>query len=1035
MSIHQEIAFEDGICAHLAAHGWLYEADSAALYNRAHALFPEDLIAWVQETQQDAWTTLSKAHGSDATTILMHRLRSALDKQGTLDLLRSGLDVVGLRQRVALCQFRPVLAMNEALQTRYAANRLRVVRQVRYSVTNENCLDLVLFVNGIPIATAELKSDYTQSVQDAVDQYCYDRMPKAPGRNVAEPLLSFPGGALVHFAVSNSEVAMCTVLAGADSDFLPFNQGNDFGAGNPPNPSGAATAYLWEQVWQPDSWLEILGRYLVPVKDDKNQLRRWIFPRFHQLDATRKLVAQILADGPGGKYLIAHSAGSGKTNSIAWTAHFLADLHDAANNKMFDSVLVVSDRTVLDDQLQAAIGGFERTAGVVATITGKGGSKSTELSEALAAGKKIVVCTIQTFPHALAEARRLSAGKERRFVVIADEAHSSQTGRSAAGLKSVLTAEELAAVEDGGEISVEDVLAAAMSQRARHDAGISYVAFTATPKAKTLELFGRRPDPNRPTGPDNLPAAFHVYSMRQAIEEKFILDVLRNYTSYQMALRLTQNGREMDEKEVDASDAKKRIMGWVRLHPHNIAARVQIVVEHFRQNVAHLLGGKAKAMVVTASRKEAVRWTLAMRRYIAANGYKIGILVAFSGEVEDSESGSESFTEANMNPDLRGRDMRQAFQKPEFSILLVANKFQTGFDEPLLCAMYVDRKLGGIQAVQTLSRLNRAYRDKTSIKDTTYVVDFINEPADVLAAFKQYHKTAELADVSDPNIVLDLRSKLEATGFYDLYEVERVAKVVVKSLATQGELDAAIGPVSNRLVTRYKRALQTVRAESDGSQAQQAAKHEMDALLLFRGDLGAYNRAYEFLGQMFDYGNTDFERLYLFAKMLVPLLKFERERDGIDLSALKLTHHRMRDLGQQKLNLDGGEAAEPLRPVTDAGSGEVQDKHKVRLAEIIAAINDLFQGDVTEGDAVSFVETIRTKLMEAPVLRAQATANDKPQFMNSPNLQEELIKSIIDAMGAHQSMSKEALNSETIRARLLTVLLGPGELWEGLRAA
>jgi type I restriction enzyme, R subunit len=491
----------------------------------------------------------------------------------------------------------------------------------------------------------------------------------------------------------------------------------------------------------------------------------------------------------------------------------------------------------------------------------------------------------------------------------------------------------------------------------------------------------------------------------------------------------------MDEKEVDASDAKKRIMGWVRLHPHNIAARVQIVVEHFRENVAHLLGGKAKAMVVTASRKEAVRWTLAMRRYIATNGYKIGLLVAFSGKVEDPESGSEEFTEANMNPELHGRDMRKAFPSPEFRILLVANKFQTGFDEPLLCAMYVDRKLGGIQAVQTLSRLNRAYRDKTSIKDTTYVVDFINEPAEVLAAFKQYHKTAELADVSDPNIVLDLRNKLEGTGFYDLFEVERVAKVVVKPNATQGELDAAIGPVSNRLVTRYKRALQTFRAESEGSPAQRTAKHEMDALLLFRGDLGAYTRAYEFLGQMFDYGNTDFERLYRFAKMLVPLLKFERERDGIDLSALKLTHHRMRDLGQQRLNLNGAEPPEPLRPVTDAGSGQVQDKQKVRLAEIIAAINDLFQGDVTEGDAVSFVETIRTKLMETPVLRAQATANDKPQFMNSPNLQEELVRSIIDAMGAHQTMSKEALNSETIRARLLTVLLGPGELWEGLRAA
>ena len=521
--------------------------------------------------------------------------------------------------------------------------------------------------------------------------------------------------------------------------------------------------------------------------------------------------------------------------------------------------------------------------------------------------------------------------------------------------------------------------------------------------------------------------------MRQAIEEKFILDVLRNYTSYKQAFLLTHEGKGMDEKEVEASDAKKRIMGWVRLHPHNIAARVQIVVEHFRDNVAHLLGGKAKAMVVTSSRKEAVRWTLAMRSYIATKGYAIGLLVAFSGEVDDAASGPDEFTEANMNPGLKGRDMREAFKTPEYSILLVANKFQTGFDEPLLCAMYVDRKLGGIQAVQTLSRLNRAYRDKTSIKDITYVVDFINEPADVLAAFRQYYVTAELEDVSDPNVVLDLRNKLDATGFYDLPEVERVAKVVVKPDAKQAELDAAIGPVTNRLVVRYKQALNTSRAEPDGTTAKQAAKDEMAALLLFRGDLGAYIRVYEFLGQMFDYGNTDFEKLYLFARMLLPLLKFERERDGIDLSALKLTHHRMRDLGQQKLNLDGADPAEPLQPVTETGSGQVQDKQKVRLGQIIAAINDLFQSDVTEGDAVSFVETLRTKLMEAPILQAQATANDKPQFMNSPNLQEELTQAIIGAMSAHHAMSKEALNSDAIQARLLTLLLGPGELWEGLR--
>jgi len=611
--------------SYLARHGWLYEADAAARYDRARALFPEDLVAWAQATQPGAWDALTKTHGPAAGTVLAERLRMALDKQGTLDDLRAGLDVVGLKQRLALCQFRPALAMNEALQARYAANRLRVVRQVRYSAHGENCLDLVLFLNGIPVATVELKSHYTQSVRDAVDQYRFDRLPKAPGKNVAEPLLAFPGGALVHFAVSNSEAQMCTLLAGADSKFLPFNRGHDFGAGNPPNPNGAPTAYLWEQVWQRDGWLEILGRYLVPVKDDKKKLKGWIFPRFHQLDATRKLVAQVLADGPGGKYLIEHSAGSGKTNSIAWTAHFLADLHDAGSKKVFDTVLVVSDRTVLDKQLREAIEGFERTAGVVAVITGDGGAKSGELAAALAAGKKIVVCTIQTFPFAIQAVRDLSASKGKRFAVIADEAHSSQAGQAAAKLKMTLTAEEQKDLEDGGEASIEDLLAAEMSGRVGQDAGITFVAFTATPKAKTLELFGRRPDPSKPAAKDNLPVAFHTYSMRQAIEEGFILDVLKNYTAYKMAFRLTHAGKEIHEKEVDASEAKKGIMGWVRLHPHNIAARVEIVVEHFRQNVAHLLGGKAKAMVVTAGRKEAVRWMKAMEAYLARKGYAIGL--------------------------------------------------------------------------------------------------------------------------------------------------------------------------------------------------------------------------------------------------------------------------------------------------------------------------------------------------------------------------------------------------------------------------
>ena len=509
---------------------------------------------------------------------------------------------------------------------------------------------------------------------------------------------------------------------GGGTVFLPFNKGDNGGAGNPLNPTGHRTAYLWEEVWAKDSWLEILGRYLVAKRDSKKQISAIVFPRYHQLDATRALVAAVLAEGPGRKYLIQHSAGSGKTNSIAWTAHFLADLHDAGHTKLFDSVLVVSDRTVLDAQLQEAIFDFQRTAGVVATISGETQSKSGELAAALSGGKKIVVCTIQTFPFALKAVLELAAAQGKHFAVIADEAHSSQTGEAAAKLKQVLSAEELKELADGGEVSTEDLLVAQMAARANgggaNDAGITYVAFTATPKAKTMELFGRRPHPDRPAGPGNLPQSFHVYSMRQAIEEGFILDVLKNYTPYKLAFKLANDGQDWDDKEVERAEAMKGIMRWVRLHPYNISQKVQVVVEHFRENVAPLLNGKAKAMVVVGSRVEAVRWQLVIDRYVKSSGYKIGTLVAFSGEVNDPESSPDPFTETSraLNPNLRGRDMREAFATEEYQILLVANKFQTGFDQPLLCGMYVDKRLAGIQAVQTLSRLNRAHPGPVALR-------------------------------------------------------------------------------------------------------------------------------------------------------------------------------------------------------------------------------------------------------------------------------------------------------------------------------
>jgi type I restriction enzyme, R subunit len=1023
MSIHKEIHLEEEICADLAAAGWLYDAADAG-YDRTQALFVDDVVAWIKASQPKAWEAIEKNHGAAAPKVVAERLRKSLDSQGTLTVLRLGFEMIGLKHAVAMCQFKPALAMNADLQARYAANRLRVVRQVRYSLHHENCIDLVLFVNGIPVATCELKSHYTQGVQDAVYQYKTDREPFFKPKNAAEPLLAFPGGALVHFALSNAAAEMTTRLAGLDTTFLPFNQGNAGGAGNPPNPTGIATDYLWKEIWQRDSFLQILGRYLVPVKNDKKQLTGWIFPRYHQLNVTRKLVAAVAAEGPGGKYLVQHSAGSGKTNSIAWTAHFLADLHDSADQKVFDTVIVVSDRTVLDDQLSEAIESFERTKGVVAIIKGEGASKSKQLAEALSG-------------------RKLAATKKKRFAVIADEAHSSQTNETAAKLKLVLSAAELAELQDGGDVSTEDILAAQMAAKAggEHDQGITYVAFTATPKDKTLQLFGTRPDPNRKPAPDNIPAAFHVYSMRQAIEECFILDVLKTYTSYKVAFSLAHHGSNggpngtitIDSKEVDKSDAMKGIMGWVRLHEYNIAQRVQVVVEHFRKHVVGLLGGKAKAMVVTGSRKEAVRWQKATRKYITERGYQIDALVAFSGEVIDADSGTDPFTEHSkeLNPKLGGRGIREAFKGGDYQLLLVANKFQTGFDEPLLCAMYVDKRLGGIQAVQTLSRLNRCYPGK----DQTYVVDFVNDPADILAAFKPYFETAELSGVTDPYIVHELKSKLDGQALYDTFEVDRVVHVVLKgNRAKQSELDASTTPVADRLLKAYIEAKLAFKNAGEDAAREKAAKDTMDALILFKSDMATYVRVYGFLSQIFDYGNTDVEKRAIFFRLLYPLLTYGREREGVDLSALRLTAYSIRDAGEPKLILGAGEP-EKIYVASETGSGEVQDKAKIAFSELIAKVNDLFEGDLTPGDKLVYVNNVIIgKMLESVRLVEQAVNNTKEQFDNSPDLFKVLLDAAMDAGDAHALMSRQTLESPAVQRDLLNILLREGMLWERLRA-
>jgi type I restriction enzyme R subunit len=767
-----------------------------------------------------------------------------------------------------MCQFKPETTLNLATIERYGKVRVRVVRQVYFSTADNRSIDLVLFINGLPVATLELKTDFTQSVQEAIDQYRKDRQPKHAVSKHVEPLLGFGNRALVHFAVSNDEVWMTTKLAGEQTHFLPFNLGCEGGAGNPLNPHGSPTSYLWERVLQRDSLLDIAGKFMHveiaqrrdPITGKLSKLTTLLFPRLHQWDVVRALTDTARSEGPGHRYLVQHSAGSGKTNSIAWTAHRLVRLHDDGNEKVFDSVIVVTDRNVLDAQLQDAIRQIDGNTGVVVAIdrdeAARAGatSKSDLLAKALTDGKLIIVVTIQTFPFALDTIRKTKGLKDKTFAVIADEAHSSQTGTAANKLKEVLTAEELADLDDGGDIDTEALLAAEMTARASSES-ISYFAFTATPKAKTLELFGR-PDT------DGTPRPFHLYTMKQAIEEGYILDVLPGYHAFDTAFQIAKNASngklkpakpgedvQADEKLVDQSAATKGLMRWVKLHPTNIGQKVQIIVEHFRSNVEPLLDGHAKAMVVTDSRKAAVRYKKAIDAYLAKKGYsEIRTLVAFSGDVVDEDTGPGPFNEKNMNPGLDGRDLRTAFATDDFKVMLVANKFQTGFDQPLLVATYVDKQLSGVTAVQTLSRLNRTYRTPAGeVKSETFVLDFVNEPEDIRAAFEPYYIDAFLETATDPNLVHDLAVKLDQAAIYTDAEIDAAVDAWIKR-AGNNALKAALGPAQARFKDRYVTALQT----DDNA--------ELDALDLFRKDVGSFIRLYDFMSQIIDYGDTDLEK-------------------------------------------------------------------------------------------------------------------------------------------------------------------------------
>ena len=1012
MADHNEIVFESEICAYLESHGWLYSANDTG-YDRERALFPDDLFAWLQETQQAAYEKSLKAAGSEAK--FLDVLTAALDKPlehggGTLNILRNGVQYIG-GGRLKMAQFRPETSLNATTNAQYAAMGVRVMRQVHFSTADQRSIDLVFFVNGLPVATVELKTDFTQSLDEAINQYRKDRHPLTNGR--PEPLLSFGHRALVHFAVSNDLAAMTTRLEGEKTHFLPFNMGHKGGSGNPPAEGGrSATVYMWERVWEKDAWLTIMGRLMIVETKEEwdvatgTSVRRtsMLFPRLHQWEAVTNIVAAVRVEGVGQRYLIEHSAGSGKTNTIAWTAHRLARLH-VNNEKVFDSVIVVVDRTVLDGQLQDAIRQIDGSGKIVATISPedvrKAGAKSKSglLATALKNGELIIAVTVQTFPFALEEISKDSSLKGRRFAVIADEAHSSQSGKISSKLKAVLTAEEVKEIEEGGEVDVEAILASEMTERAESE-NISYLAFTATPKNKTLELFGRK-------GPDGKPVEFHLYSMRQAIEEGYILDVLKGYQTYDTALKIAGKAESGDGGEVEEAAARKGLMRWVKLHPTNISQKVQIIVEHFHTNVAHLLEGKAKAMIVTDGRKAAVKYKKAIDAYIAKRAaedasYNYRTLVAFSGSVtmdEDEQwssgwgpqpSKDDEFIEANLNPGA-GSDLAAAFKGATYKIMLVANKFQTGFDQPLLSAMYVDKKLSGVTTVQTLSRLNRTHRTASGEqKRKTFVIDFVNKPDAIRSDFEPYFTGATLETETDPYVVAHLATKLAQSGIYTPEQVRDVAELWVTSKGNNA-LSAAISPAKHDFARRYAAAI-----EADD-------KVTLNTLDLFRKDVATYVRLYDFMSQIVDYGDPYMEMLSIFLRLLDKVIADSSWAAEIDLSDVVLVGVKHNKAAAVDISLTGDGQ---LKGISAAGTGTRKEPKYVALQVVIDKMNDLFGAEAfTESQVREFVQGLVQRLLVYPDLVNQTKVNSKKQFMESQDFQSAVVEAVVDNQGAHNTMA------------------------------
>ncbi len=968
MKKHTEARFEDAIVDHLTTQGGYVQVDynqgaAKGRYDRARALDPALVLGFIQATQAKMWQSLQAIHKGETEKVVLDHLVKELETKGMLKVLRQGFKCYGKKLRVAV--FAPGNKMNPDTLALYGQNVLSVTRQLFYGETHTKSLDLVLFLNGLPIVTAELKNEMSgQTVADAKKQY-------KTQRDQRELLFDFKKRALVHFAVDPDEVAMATRLSGDKTHFLPFNLGNDGHAGNPLAADGGyRTAYLWREVWQRDSLLDILGRFMHLQVDEKRILtdegikkitrETMIFPRYHQLDTVRRLVAHAQAKGAGHNYLVQHSAGSGKSNSIAWLAHRLSSLHDASDKKVFDSVIVVTDRRVLDQQLQNTIYQFEHKQGVVQKID----EDTRQLVQALAGGTPIIITTLQKFPFIAETLEKLRneteyaidiSTRDKRFAVIVDEAHSSQSGETAMDLKGVLNAhgvQEATAqyVAEHGLDEEEDAdqLAGVVREMLKRgkQPNLSYFAFTATPKYKTKKVF----DEPGPSGE----APFHLYTMRQAIEEKFILDVLKNYVTYETYYRLVQVGD--DDPHVERKKAARSLARTLTLHEVNLGNKTEVMVEHFRTHVRHKIGGRAKAMVVTEGRLHAVRYKQAFDHYISQKGYKdIKSLVAFSGVVVDPDAPGKSFTEVGMNGGIKESELPERFDSHEYQVLLVAEKYQTGFDQPLLHTMYVDRKLTGLQAVQTLSRLNRTCAGK----EDTFILDFRNTPEEIYLAFKPYYEDTPTEPLTDAQHLYRLQHQIEETGLIFEEEVKAFCAVYFGGGRKESFKDhAAMNGILDQAVERFK-------------SRDEEKREEVKTLLV------NFRNMYGFLSQVIPYQDSDLERLYTYLRFL--LTKLPKREGGRPLhleDEVELQYYRLQKISEGQIDLNSGES-KPLKGPSDVGTG--QEDEQIRLSELIDILNERFGTDFTQADQL-FFDQIQEEAVESETLKKAADTNSVEDF-------------------------------------------------------